>query len=234
MQDQVRFWNDWNAATRERHVSATSRDQARVALEWLAPLGRRDLALLDAGCGAGWMCEQLAPFGQVTGTDLADAVLERAAARLPHVRFVAGDFLALPFDAQAFDVIVSFELIAHVQDPVTVVERFARLLKPGGMLVLATQNPWVLARSTVDPVQPGQIRRWLSRRELRALLAPHFRVEEIRTVTPHGDRGVLRLVNSVKLNAIAAALLGAERVRALKERAGLGRTLIVRATLRAP
>jgi 2-polyprenyl-3-methyl-5-hydroxy-6-metoxy-1,4-benzoquinol methylase len=231
--EQARFWNEWNAATRERWVSPASLDQARLALEWLSGLPHRPRTILDVGCGAGWMCEQLTRFGTVTGTDLADEVVARAAARWPQVRFVAGDFMALEFAAAPFDIVVCFEVLAHVADQAAFVAKLARLLAPGGTLVLSSQNPWVMRRSHVDPVGKGQIRRWLSRAELRRLLERHFDVAAMRTLTPHGDRGVLRVVNSVKVNRLLSALAGDDAVRRAKERLGLGRTLMVRAVRRA-
>lgn len=230
---ETRFWNDWNAATRERHVSPASVDQARVALEWLDELAPRPRAILDVGCGAGWMCAQLTRFGTVTGTDLADEVLARAATRWLQVRFVPGDFMALPFPPAAFDVIVCFEVLAHVADQPAFVAKLASLLVPGGTLVLSSQNPWVMLRSQVDPVGKGQTRHWLSAAELSRLLGQFFDVTAVRTLTPHGDRGLLRLVNSVKVNRVLTALMGESLVRRVKERLGLGRTIMVRAVRRA-
>jgi 2-polyprenyl-3-methyl-5-hydroxy-6-metoxy-1,4-benzoquinol methylase len=231
--DETRFWNEWNAATRERHISAASVDQARVALEWLDELPPHPRTILDVGCGAGWMCAQLARFGTVTGTDLADEVLARAATRWPHIRFVPGDFMALPFPPAAFDVVVCFEVLAHVADQSAFVARLANLLVPGGLLVLSSQNPWVMLRSHVDPVGKGQTRRWLSAAELHQFLHQFFAVTTVRTLTPHGDRGLLRLVNSVKVNRVLTALMGENLVRRTKERLRLGRTIMVRAVRRA-
>jgi 2-polyprenyl-3-methyl-5-hydroxy-6-metoxy-1,4-benzoquinol methylase len=230
--EPARFWNDWNAATREQHVSPASLDQAHLVVAWLEAMPPRPRAILDLGCGAGWMSDKLTPFGAVTGTDLADEVVARAAVRWPQVRFVAGDFMTLPFPPSSFDVIVCLEVLAHVPDQVAFVAKLAGLLAPRGTLILSSQNPWVMQRSKVDPVGPGQVRHWLSKAELRRLLGERFDIAELRTLTPHGDRGALRLVNSVKVNRFFNRLLGANRVRRLKELLGLGRTLMVRADLK--
>ncbi|WP_206035696.1 hypothetical protein [Roseomonas sp. HF4] len=47
------FWNRWNAETREHAVDEMPARQRREVLEWLATRGRRDLDIIDVGCGAG-------------------------------------------------------------------------------------------------------------------------------------------------------------------------------------
>ena len=71
-------------------------------------------------------------------------------------RFVTGDFGALEFGGQ-FDVIIALEVLSHVVDQAAFVAKAARLLKPGGQLMLTTQNRPVLERyNRQPPVDPGQ------------------------------------------------------------------------------
>ena len=228
IQAQSQFWNDWNASTREKNLADVSEDQSRVTLRWLHGLSSQ--RILDVGCGSGWMSERLTPFGKVTATDLADEVLERAQRRFPEIRYVAGDFMALDFEP--CDVIVSFEVLAHVENQRAFIRKLAELLVPGGILILATQNPWVLRRASwVRPTKPGQIRRWRSKRELRELLKHDFRITDMRAITPDGDQGILRIAASVKVNRLFS-FLGAPRVKRLKEMLGIGRTIMIRAVRR--
>lgn len=230
---QQAFWNRWNAETREQAVDEVPARQRREVLEWLAALGRRDLDIIDVGCGAGWLEGDLLPFGRVTATDLSDEVLARAARRVPRARFVAGDFMALDFGEAAFDVAVSLEVLAHVADQQAFLGRVARLLRPGGHLLLATQNRPILERNRIPPPAPGQLRRWVDRRELAALLGRDFEVLRMRTLTPRARQGVLRLLNSHKLNRLARALVG-DRFERLKEDLGLGWTIMALARRKGP
>jgi 2-polyprenyl-3-methyl-5-hydroxy-6-metoxy-1,4-benzoquinol methylase len=191
------FWNAWNVS-REQNRGRVSTDQQRVVLGWLEAMDRRDLRMIDIGCGAGWLCESLLPFGRVTGTDLSDEVLSRTAARVPQAEFVAGDFMALPFEPESFDVAVSLEVLSHVPDQPAFLAKIASLLKPDGVLMLATQNRPVLMQNDVPAPKPGQRRRWVDRHELQDLLAPMFFTEELFSVTPKYNRGPLRIVNSDK------------------------------------
>lgn len=231
--DQRRMWSRWNAIGRERVLPEGPKRQAAVVEDWLRSLRRTDLDLIDVGCGAGWMCERLIPYGRVVGTDFVEDVLQRAQTRMPRIRFVAGDFMALDFARSSFDVVVTLEVLSHVWDQTAFLARVASLLRPGGLLMLSTQNRPVLERwSVVGAAEPGQLRRWVNASELRALLRPSFDLLQMTSVQPVGDQGFLRVLNSVKLNQVFRAALGARRVERIKERLMLGHTLMALARKR--
>ena len=234
-QDEQRaFWNWWNE-TREAARTRVSNDQQRVVLGWLEALGQRHLEIIDVGCGAGWLCEQLLPYGRVTGTDLSDEVLRRASAKTPNVTFIAGDFLELDFGEECFDVVVTLETLSHVPDQAAFVAKIATLLKPGGHLMMATQNRPALEKNNVAPPAPGQLRRWVDREELTALLAPHFDVKELFSITPKYNRGPLKLINADRVrNSMHAVGLDfvLEATDRMQEKAWMGWTLMALAQKR--
>jgi 2-polyprenyl-3-methyl-5-hydroxy-6-metoxy-1,4-benzoquinol methylase len=224
---QRQHWNGWNAETREQFLDEISLRQATIVRQWIESLGRDDLDIIEVGCGAGWLCRSLVQYGKVTATDLADQVLERAQKRVPSAKFVAGDFMTLPFEASSFDVAVSLEVLAHVTDQQAFIDKIARLLRPGGYLMLATQNRFVIKYfNRVPPDRPGWLRNYVSRRELREMVKPEFEVLHLFSVTPRANRGIMNIVNSRKVNRPIRALFG-DRVEKLKERLGLGWTLML-------
>jgi 2-polyprenyl-3-methyl-5-hydroxy-6-metoxy-1,4-benzoquinol methylase len=134
----------------------------------------------------------------------------------------------------AFDVVVCLEVLSHVADQSAFITRVARLLRPGGLFMLATQNGPVLNRaSTIGLPEPGQIRRWVSPSDLRSLLRPFFSILELTSVVPYGDQGFLRVVNSVKLNRMLGMLVAPRLLERTKERLLLGHTLMALARSRA-
>jgi 2-polyprenyl-3-methyl-5-hydroxy-6-metoxy-1,4-benzoquinol methylase len=236
MFSQVAFWNRWNAEARESSTGDISKEQAAVITSWLGGLGRTDLDIIDVGCGAGWLCPQLVRFGRVTGTDLSDSVLARAANRFPDVNFVAGDFMGLDFGRGAFDVVVSLEVLSHVADQPAFLRKLAGLLRPGGYLMLATQNRPQLERNNLPAPVEGQIRRWVDRDELVELVEEEFEIDQLFSITPICNRGVLRVANSRKFNTTLSAVgLGSVSRWAKKaqEKAWLGWTLMTLARKRA-
>jgi len=111
------------------------------ATEDLRPLmGRR---ALDAGCGAGLLCEPLARLGaDVTGIDAAE---ENIAAAKAHA---AGTGLMIDYRCaeiaalglSGFDLVCSMEVIEHVADKPAFIAALASAMKPEGLMVLSTPN----------------------------------------------------------------------------------------------
>ena len=113
--------------------------QRRLAMILNAAGDRIQGQILENGCGVGMYVEHLAPFG---GTVIGlEYDFERAAeARInsPHIFNAAGEHVPLP--AATFDLILSHEVIEHVQDDRAAVHEMIRLLKPGGRAVIFCPN----------------------------------------------------------------------------------------------
>jgi len=95
--------------------------------------------LLENGCGVGMYVERLAPHtGQVVGLEYDHARAAEAGERSPHIINGAGE--GLPFLGASFDMILSHEVLEHVQDDRLAVEEMVRVLKPGGRIALFVPN----------------------------------------------------------------------------------------------
>jgi 2-polyprenyl-3-methyl-5-hydroxy-6-metoxy-1,4-benzoquinol methylase len=202
-------------------------------LSWLHSLQLDHPKILDVGCGVGWFTEQLADIGPATGIDLSEEAIRLARSRYSRASFLAGDVLEMPLPISEYDVVVSQEVIAHVPDQEKHLARAAQVLKPAGYLILTTPNRFVEERSDWPRPAPGHIQRWLSRRALMRLVRLEFHVLKTTTVVPLGHRGVLRIVNSYKLNRLLTLVFGSDATTALKERGGLGWTRAVLAQKRS-
>jgi SAM-dependent methyltransferase len=104
-------------------------------------------ALLDAGCGPGWLSVLLAQRGaRVTGVDGAEQMLararQRAAAASLNVRFMQADLCAaLPLPDRSFDGIVSNMVLMDIPEVGPAFAESRRLLRPGGRLVFSITHP---------------------------------------------------------------------------------------------
>jgi len=148
--------------------------QREVALAMLEPAlaglgsGGRPLRLLDAGCGTGYNLVLLARYGRAVGIDLATEAL--AFCRGRGVKAARASLLALPFAEAVFDVVVSFDVIYHawVTDDRAAVAEMARVLRPGGLLLVRV--PALEALRGAHDVEV-QSRHRYTRKELASLLA---------------------------------------------------------------
>jgi SAM-dependent methyltransferase len=93
--------------------------------------------ILDAGCGTGANLVHLNQLGRPVGIDLSPDALSFARKRVPE-RLVRGSVLVLPFLDNSFDCVISNDVLYHqwVTDDVAALRELARVLKPGGLLLV--------------------------------------------------------------------------------------------------
>jgi 2-polyprenyl-3-methyl-5-hydroxy-6-metoxy-1,4-benzoquinol methylase len=112
-----------------------SRAQRHEWIPFRAP-GR----LLDVGCGAGAFLERMQSFGwTVTGLDYAADVARRVEQRTG-IKVHAGTLPHADLAPQSFDAVTMWHVLEHVPHPRQLVEAAAKLLRPGGLLVIEVPN----------------------------------------------------------------------------------------------
>lgn len=103
--------------------------------------------VLDAGCGGGEpVLARLCADTNAVGLDFSRGQLTLAAETAPGASLVQGDMTALPFFPSSFDAVVAYWSLIHVpiDDHMTVIDEFARVLRPGGRVLLCEgPEEWV-------------------------------------------------------------------------------------------
>jgi SAM-dependent methyltransferase len=95
--------------------------------------------ILEDGCGVGMYVEHLAPFGgTVIGLEYDFERAAEARANSPHILNAVGE--AVPLPSGTFDLILSHEVLEHVQDDRLAIREMIRTLKSGGRIVLFVPN----------------------------------------------------------------------------------------------
>lgn len=119
-----------------------------VVAEYLS--GREPGVALDAACGTGRFAEFLAKCGhRVVGVDSSPDMLAHARRRVPAGEFHIGELNRLPLPDDSADVIVCALALVHIPHLEPVLAEFARVLRPGGDLVISDVHHELVTRGSV-------------------------------------------------------------------------------------
>jgi ArsR family transcriptional regulator len=117
----------------------------RFHLAALAAFCDADDTIGDLGCGTGQVSAALAPFvRRIIGVDSSAAMLQAARKRLSaheHVELRRGELEALPIDDNALDAATIMLVLHHVPEPARALSEAARVLEPGGRVILVDMLP---------------------------------------------------------------------------------------------
>jgi ubiquinone/menaquinone biosynthesis C-methylase UbiE len=128
--------------------------------------GRRDLRIIDCGCGTGYNLDVvLRPYGQTFAFDLHEDSMWRA--RRAGRPIVRADLQHIPFASGTFDLATSFDVVQSVPDDRRALREMARVLRPGGHVVLNVTALDILRGDHSDVW--GEMRRYNTARASRLL-----------------------------------------------------------------
>lgn len=206
--------------------------------------GRRGLRIIDCGCGTGFNLKTLLmPHGRAFGFDLVPDGIRRArAVGRPLVR---ADIQHIPFASASFDIATSFDVIQSVPDDRAALREMARVLKPGGHVVLNVTAMDLLRGDHSDVW--GELRRYTPERAARlvedagleavrisyvfgSLLPLMLGVRTMQRLMrvfrdPQGDSDLA--VPAAPVNTLLTALVGAEAAIARRIRIPFGSSLMI-------
>jgi ubiquinone/menaquinone biosynthesis C-methylase UbiE len=172
MNDQkagARRWFDRRAASYESGVTSRWRDPVQRASLDALHIGAGD-RLLDVGCGTGAASRSAASVAaSVVGIDLSLEMIRKAqqmADGFANVHFEIADSEHLPFEDGAFTAVLCSNSFHHYPDPARAVREMARVLAPGGRLVIGDACSDRAAARVADMFlrrfEPGHVRLYRS------------------------------------------------------------------------
>ena len=132
---KVRGYADYSAE--RAFYERTFRIRAKFVRRFAAPPGK----VLDVGCAAGYYLSTAREDGwECAGVEPSRPIAETARKNLPGVEIFTGLLEDAPFEKETFDLVTLWDVVEHTPDPVSFLRAAASMVKPGGILVLETQN----------------------------------------------------------------------------------------------
>ena len=216
-----RLGERWYAA--DDDPVALLRAEAHHRNPWIAghlddAFGGRSCRVLDVGCGAGFLANDLAARDHdVTGLDQALdalAVARAHADRLRAPQYVRGDALALPWPDGEFDAVCAMDLLEHVEEPERLIAEAARVLAPGGRFFFHTFNrtwlAWLVVIQGVrwfvrnTPRDMHVLRLFVTPEELGRMCRAHgLEIVELRGSRPRVDGALLRMLATRRVRNVS-------------------------------
>ena len=166
---------DRKAAARRWFDRRAERYERGIGSKWLAGMQRQALdalalapddVVLDVGCGPGAAVRDASPIvARVVGIDLSPEMIRRAQEASPglaNVEFRVADSENIPFEDAEFTAVLCSTSFHHYPHPQIAVREMARVLRPGGRLVLADASADLPAARVADfflrRFEPGHVR----------------------------------------------------------------------------
>lgn len=169
---ELRFWRG-----RPDTIGDNKREWVCTAFFGIERSWYRGRRILDVGCGPRGTLDWATEAAARVGLDpLADAYVRELGADARAMEYVTGDAERMPFADRSFDVVTCVNALDHVRDPARAAAEMARVLEPGGTLLLVTDvghRPRLTEPHTFGP-------------EVLDLFAGAFEVEQERMLAPTG------------------------------------------------
>jgi ubiquinone/menaquinone biosynthesis C-methylase UbiE len=118
----------------------------------------RGASVLECGVGPGHLLmfmEGWFPKHSLYGLDIDQKALQAASLRTRRTSLLIASAQTLPFDQEQFELVLSLHMIEHLPEPERFISEAVRVLRPGGVLALATPNPVGLGARLMGPGWSG-------------------------------------------------------------------------------
>lgn len=189
---------------------------AQIYLNLLGRTTGASATLLEIGCGTGDFLVEASSRGYaVTGVEISPSSTHTATKRLSNGTVICGTISSAGLTADSFDVVANSDVVEHVRDPGEFAREVARVMKPGGRLLMVTPSLDSWSRKVMGSLwmeyKPEHLY-YFGRRSLTTLLArsgfvdinitPNVKVLSLDYVAKHFERfpvfGFSPLVRSIR------------------------------------
>ena len=152
--------------------------------------------IIELGSGDGRFTAFIGEFGNADAIELSKDAVNIANDLYPHINYVHGNVLEYPIKPSAYDVVISQEVIEHIEEQEKYIEVCYNILKPGGYLILTTPNKKVFDHMKGGNWSKQPIEKVLSPKPLKKLVREKFKILDYDSIILNfGRLGYFKLVN---------------------------------------
>lgn len=158
--------------------------------------GNKRIKVLDLGCGDGRFTAFLGEFVTTDAIELSEEAVKIAQQKHPYVNFFQGSALEYPFDKGAYDVVISQEVVEHIEDQAAYLKVCYEVLKPGGYLIMTTPNKKVFDHMAGGNWSQQPVEKILTPKQFRQLVSHNFRILAYDSIIlDFGTLGYFKFIN---------------------------------------
>lgn len=153
--------------------------------------------VLDLGCGDGRFTAFLGEFADTDALELSSEAVKMANSKHPHVNYFQGDALTYSLKENTYDVVVSQEVIEHIEDQESYIEVCYKVLKKGGYLIMTTPNKKVFDHMKGGNWSHQPLEKILTPREFKKIVKTKFDIISYDSIIFNfGRLGYFSIINS--------------------------------------
>lgn len=153
--------------------------------------------IIELGSGDGRFTAFIGEFGNADAIELSKDAVINANKLYPHVNYMHGNVLDYPLENSTYDVVISQEVIEHIEDQEKYIEVCFSILKPGGYLILTTPNKKVFDHMKGGNWSRQPIEKVLTPNQLKALVKKKFKIIDYDSIILNfGKLGYFKIINN--------------------------------------
>lgn len=196
IENQVKYYDDlWSERL---PLNSLQLRRAVKVLDYFIDIKRKlkTPRVLDLGCGDGRFTSFIGEFSNADGIELSEEAVKTAQEKYPHVNFFQGSALDFEFEKNLYDLVVSQEVIEHVEDQHKYLDICCNALNKGGYLIMTTPNKKVFDHMKGGNWSNQPIEKLLVPAAYKQLVSKKFKILKYDSIIMNfGDLGYFKLLN---------------------------------------
>ena len=196
IRDQVKFYDElWSKRLKMNYLQL--RRSIKI-FQYVSDIMyyNKKIKVLDLGCGDGRFTSFLGEFIDIDAIELSEEAIIEAKKNHPHVNFFQGSALDFNFESEKYDVVISQEVIEHIEDQEKYMDVCYNALKKEGYLIITTPNKKVFNHMKGGNWSNQPVEKILLPKEFKSLVKKKLKIITYDSIIfDFGNMGYFKFIN---------------------------------------